>query len=57
MLKYFRFPTQSVHGVNFAKKEETVMEVNKFAEENGLKIVQISSCDDCGIFVVFDKVN
>lgn len=57
MLKYFRFPTQSVGGFLFTKKEETVKEVNKYAEENNLKIIQVSACDDNGLFIVFEKLN
>ena len=55
MLKYFRFPSQSVGGCCIALKEETVKEINKFAEENNLKIHQISACDDNGLFVVFEE--
>lgn len=57
MLKYFRFPSQSVGGFHITKKEETVEAVNTYAEENNLKIIQVSACDDNGLFVVFEKLN
>lgn len=55
MIKYFRFPTTSVHGVQYADRNEVAKDINKFAEENEFKIVQISVCDDTGIFVLFEK--
>lgn len=57
VLKYFRFPSKSVCGFHITEKEETVKAINKYAEENGLKIIQISACDDNGLFVVFEKMN
>ena len=57
MLKYFWFPSQSLGGRCITHKEETVKEINKYAEENNLKIMQIHSCDDNGLFVVFEKLN
>lgn len=57
MLKYFRFVSQSVSGFYITSKEETVKEINKFAEENNLKIHQIFACDDNGLFVVFETLN
>ena len=57
MLKYFRFPSKSVGGFHVTEKNETVKEINEYAEENGLKIIQISACDDNGLFVVFEPLN
>ena len=57
MIKYFRFESHSVGGFHITEKEKTVNEINTYAEENNLKIVQISACDDNGIFVVFEKMN
>ena len=57
MLKYFGFKSTSVCGIYFSEKEETVKEINKYSEENGLKIIQVYSIDDNGLFVVFDKLN
>ena len=56
MLKYFIFPSQALGGCYFSLKEETAKEINKFAEENNLKIHQIYACDDNGLFVVFEKI-
>lgn len=56
MVKYFRFPTLSVGGFQITKKEETVEEINKYAYENRLKVIQISVCEDNGIFVVFEPL-
>ena len=57
MLKYFRFPSKTFGGFSFAEKHAVVYEINGYAEENGLKIIQISACDDNGLFVVFEKLN
>ena len=57
MVKYFMFPTQSVGRFQFTMKEETAKEINKYAEKNDLKIIQISVCGDNGMFVVFEKLN
>ena len=57
MLKYFCFPSQFLGGRCIMHKEETAKEINKYAEENNLKIMQIYSCDDSGLFVVFEKLN
>lgn len=56
MIKYFRFQVTSVGGFQFTIKEETAKEINKYAEENELKIVSISLCGDNGMFVVFEKI-
>lgn len=55
MIKYFRFPVRNIGGLHITMKEETVEEVNSYAEKHGLKIVQIAVCEDNGMFVVFDK--
>ena len=57
MIKYFEFETHSVGGFHLTNKNKTVNEINTYAEENNLKIVQISACNDDGIFVVFEKMN
>ena len=57
MLKYFRFPSKSVNGFHITEKNRTVKEINEYAEENNLKIIQISACDDNGLFVVFETLN
>ena len=41
MVKYFRFPTLSNKWFQLTQKEETVEEINIYAEENGLKVIQI----------------
>ena len=55
MLKYFTFKATAAGGYCLIKKEETVKEINKYAEENDLKIIQVSVCDN-GIYVVFEKI-
>ena len=56
MLKYFGFPSQTYNGYSFSKKGDVVKEINEYAEKNNLKIIQIYSCDDNGLFVVFEKL-
>lgn len=56
MLKYFGFPSQTYSGYFFSKKEDVVKEINEYVEKNNLKITQIYSCDDNGLFVVFEKL-
>ena len=57
MLKYFMFPSKTIGGHSFTNKKEVVKEINEYAEENNLKIIQITSCDDSGLFVLFEKLN
>lgn len=55
MLKYFKFDVYSVCGVSFPDRKNIAEEINRYAQENELKIIQIVLCDDNGIFVVFEE--
>ena len=58
MVKYFSFESHIMPGnITVTNKNKTVDEINTYAEKNNLKIVQISMCNDDGIFVVFKKKN
>ena len=56
MLKYFRFPTKTIGSFSITQEEEAVRKINDYAEENNLKITQVSTCDN-GLFVLFEKLN
>ena len=57
MIKYFMYPYRNVHGMYVTDKIGITKEINEYAEKNGLKIIQISVCEDTGLFVVFEKLN
>ena len=57
MVKYFIYPCRNVHGIYVTDKIGAAKEINEYAEKNGLKIVQISVCENTGVFVVFEKPN
>lgn len=57
MIKYFRFKGMTVSGRWIVDRSGTAKEINEYAEKNGLKIAQISVCEDAGVFVVFNKLN
>lgn len=57
MIEYFSYKGMTVGNRWIADRRGTAKEINKYAENNGLKIVQISACEDTGLFVVFEKQN
>lgn len=57
MIKYFSFPVRNIGGLHVTMKEETCREINDYANQHNLKVIQISVCGDNGLFVVFDKEN
>lgn len=57
MVEYFRFPTQSIGGFQLTSKEDTAKEINRYAKDKNLRVVQIAVCEDNGMFVVFETLN
>jgi len=56
MIKYFRYITKSILGIQCVETEEITNRINKYASENKLKIIQFSLQNDNGIFVLFEKI-